>query len=41
MMIFQKPTRDCIINITEKRFWAEVEIWVAPTTETPGGHVFK
>jgi hypothetical protein len=41
MMIFEKPNRDCIINITEKQFKTEVEIWVAPTTETAGGHVFK
>jgi len=34
MMIFQKPNRDCIINITEKQFKTEVEIWVAPTTRT-------
>jgi hypothetical protein len=34
MMIFQKPNRDCIINITEKQFRAEVEIWVAPTRKT-------
>lgn len=34
MMLFEKPNRDCIISITEKPFKVEVEIWVAPNTET-------
>ena len=41
MMIFEKPNRDCIINITEKQFKTEVEIWVAPTAETAEGREFK
>ena len=34
IMFFNKSNRGCIINITEKQFKAEVEIWVAPTFET-------
>jgi hypothetical protein len=34
MMFFNKSNRVCVINITEKRFNTEVEIWVAPTMET-------
>lgn len=33
IMFFTKANRSCIINITEKKFKSEVEIWVAPTTE--------
>jgi len=31
IMFFNKANRSCIINITEKSFSSEVEIWVAPT----------
>jgi len=31
IMFFNKPNRSCIINITERQFKTEVEIWVAPT----------
>ena len=34
MMFFNKPNRTCIINITEKQFKTEVEIWIAPTMGT-------
>ena len=34
IMFFNKSNRVCVINITEKRFNTEVEIWVAPTMET-------
>ena len=34
IMFFNKSNRGCIINITEKQFTTEVEIWVAPTMET-------
>ncbi|MBW1740694.1 MAG: hypothetical protein JRJ42_06090 [Deltaproteobacteria bacterium] len=34
IMFFNKPNRGCIINITEKQFTTEVEIWVAPTMVT-------
>ena len=33
LMFFNKPNRTCVINITEKQFNTEVEIWVAPTVE--------
>lgn len=31
MMLFQKQTRWCVINITEGQLSTQVEIWVAPT----------
>ncbi len=31
MMLFQKENRWCVINITEKEFNTNVEIWVGPT----------
>jgi len=33
IMFFNKANRSCIVNITEKQFKTEVEIWVAPTGE--------
>jgi hypothetical protein len=33
IMLFQKENRWCIINITEKQFNTNVEIWVAPTIQ--------
>ncbi|MBW2035859.1 MAG: hypothetical protein JRI41_00050 [Deltaproteobacteria bacterium] len=33
IIFFNKPNRSCIINITERQFKTEVEIWVAPTME--------
>jgi hypothetical protein len=32
ILFFTKANRSCIINITERSFDTEVEIWVAPTT---------
>jgi hypothetical protein len=31
IMLFQKPGRMCVINVTESSFSTSVEIWVAPT----------
>lgn len=33
IMIFRKPSRHCVINITDRQFSTLVEIWVAPTRE--------
>lgn len=41
IMFFNKPNRGCIINITEKQFKTEVEIWVAPTTGSVEEGLFK
>ena len=41
IMFFDKPNRSCIININEKQFKTEVEIWVAPTTEIPEEGLLK
>jgi len=34
IMIFKKPERRCVINITERKFSTLVEIWVAPTIKS-------
>jgi hypothetical protein len=41
IMFFNKSNRGCIINITEKQFKTEVEIWVAPTMETAEGGLLE
>lgn len=41
IMFFNKPNRSCIINITEKWFSTEAEIWVAPNMEPSGQGVLK
>ncbi len=41
IMFFNKSSRGCIINITEKQFKTDVEIWVAPTMETGEAGLFK
>ncbi|MBW2265548.1 MAG: hypothetical protein JRD47_11705 [Deltaproteobacteria bacterium] len=41
IMFFNKANRSCIINITEKRFSTEVEIWVAPTLNGGETTLFK
>lgn len=41
MMFFDKPTRSCIINITEGHFKTEVEIWIAPSLETNEQELLK
>ena len=34
ILIFRKPQRICVVNITEKRLYTYLEIWVAPVTES-------
>jgi hypothetical protein len=41
ILFFNKPNRICIINITEKWFSNEVEIWVAPILESAVGNLYK
>ncbi len=41
VMFFAKANRLCIVNITEKHFKSEVEIWVAPTTEEEEATLLK
>jgi len=41
IMFFNKANRSCIINITEKSFSSEVEIWVAPTMNEGESTLFK
>ena len=36
VVMYEKPNRYCVINITEKDFYTYVEIWVAPTIEQAG-----
>jgi hypothetical protein len=39
IMIFKKPDRRCVINITERKFSTLVEIWVAPTVKAESNQV--
>jgi hypothetical protein len=41
IMFFNKANRSCIINITERSFSSEVEIWVAPNTDESETTLFK
>ena len=41
IMFFKKPNQDCIVNITEKQFTTEVEIWVAPAMISPEEDLLK
>lgn len=41
IMLFQKESRWCVINITEKLSNTLVEIWVSPTSEVPGSGLMK
>jgi hypothetical protein len=37
ILMFQKDSRWCVINISEKQFKTYVEVWVAPTNEGQQG----
>ena len=39
IMIFKKPDRRCVINITERKFSTLVEIWVAPTVKAESNQI--
>jgi len=41
ILLFQKDTRWCVINITEKQFKTYVEVWVAPSANEGGVGLFK
>ena len=41
LLLFQKETRWCVINITDDKFNTHVEIWVAPTTSPTESGLFK
>lgn len=41
IMLFQKETRWCVVNITEGKLNTEVEIWVAPTIDGAGSELMK
>jgi hypothetical protein len=41
IMFFNKPNRSCIINITERSFKTDVEIWVAPSVESTESTLLK
>jgi hypothetical protein len=41
IMFFNKPNRSCIINITERAFKTDVEIWVAPSVEASESTLLK
>nr|HID59348.1 hypothetical protein [Desulfobacterales bacterium] len=41
IMLFNKQNRGCMININEKQFKCEVEIWVTPTIGNVEGGLLK
>jgi ASC-1-like (ASCH) protein len=41
IMLFKKENRWCVINITEKKFYTYLEIWVSPTVEGASPNLFK
>lgn len=41
VMLFQKESRWCIINMSEKDFRTYVEVWVAPTINEPESGLLK
>lgn len=41
MMLFQKETRWCVININEGTFYTYAEIWVAPTIGNTDSRALK
>ena len=41
IMLFKKETRWCVINITEKKLYTYLEIWVSPTVEGAETNLFK
>lgn len=41
LLLFQKETRWCVINITDEKYSTHVEIWVAPTTNAATSGLLK
>ena len=41
LLLFQKETRWCVINITDEKYNTHVEIWVAPTTNPATSGLLK
>ena len=41
IMLFKKESRWCVINITEKKMFTYLEIWVSPTVEGAASSLFK
>jgi hypothetical protein len=41
MMFFNKANRTCVINMTERQFRAEIEIWLAPIMEDEEAGLLK
>lgn len=41
MLLYQKESRWCVINITDENFSTHTEIWVAPTVGGPEGGLLK
>jgi len=41
IMLFKKESRWCVINITEKKMYTYLEIWVSPTVEGAAPNLFK
>jgi ASC-1-like (ASCH) protein len=41
IMLFKKENRWCVINITEKKMYTYLEIWVSPTVEGASETLYK
>ena len=41
LLLFQKESRWCVINITDDRYSTHVEIWVAPTLNSDDSGLLK
>ena len=41
ILLFRKPTRSCVMLITEKSWNTHVEIWVSPATANAGSGLLK
>ena len=41
IMLFKKESRWCVINITEKKMYTYLEIWVSPTVEGASATLYK
>lgn len=41
IMLFKKESRWCVINITEKKMYTYLEIWVSPTVEGASTTLYK
>ena len=41
MMLFQKQSRWCVVEISERTYFTYAKVWVAPTTNKPSGGLVR